>query len=275
MPDRYAVIGHPIEHSRSPDIHRLFAEQCEQSMTYTRLPAPPDAFEAVAGAFFAGGGRGLNVTLPFKQAAAAFADRLTERAARAGAVNTLATTDQGLVGDNTDGAGLVADLTGHLGVAVADQHILILGAGGAVRGVVPSLLAAGAARITIANRSPDKAETIATACRSMGQVTACALDAAPQDADLVINAISAGLSGTMPALDASLLSQAVAAYDMIYADQATPFMHWAEQAGVAQVRDGFGMLVEQAAESFQLWRGLRPETGPVIAALRPGTRAHA
>ncbi|MGB7756356.1 MAG: shikimate dehydrogenase [Salinisphaera sp.] len=272
-PDRYAVIGHPVDHSRSPDIHRLFAEQCGQSMEYTHLPAPIDGFEGVANAFFAAGGAGLNVTLPFKLAAAELADQLTERARRAGAVNTLMASADGVLGDNTDGAGLVADLVDNLGVELAGRHVLILGAGGAVRGVVPNLLAAGAARITIANRSTDKARAIADACAGMGEVSACGLDGAPDDADLVINAISAGLTeGTMPAIDARVLTRAGAVYDMIYADEPTPFLRWAAGYGVTTGRDGFGMLVEQAAESFALWRGVRPQTAPVIAALRGATR---
>lgn len=273
-PDRYAVIGHPIDHSRSPDIHRLFAAQCGQAMEYTHLPAPVDGFERVASEFFAAGGAGLNVTLPFKVAAAEFADRLTERARRAGAVNTLMATADGRLGDNTDGAGLVADLVDNLGVDLAGQHLLILGAGGAVRGVVPNLLAAGAARITVANRSLDKARAIAGACTDMGEVAACSLDGAPDDAELVINAISAGLTAdAMPAIDACVLTRARAVYDMIYADQPTPFLRWAAEHGVTAGRDGFGMLVEQAAESFALWRGVRPQTAPVMAALRGSTRS--
>lgn len=242
-------------------------------MEYTHLPAPADGFERVANAFFAGGGAGLNVTLPFKLAAAQRADRLTERARRAGAVNTLMASADGLVGDNTDGAGLVADLVDNLGVEITGRHLLILGAGGAVRGVVPNLLAAGATRITIANRSVDKARAIAEACAGMGEVSACGLDDAPADADLLINAISAGLTeGTMPAINARVLDRAHAVYDMIYADEPTPFLRWAAEHGVTMGRDGFGMLVEQAAESFALWRGVRPETAPVMAALRGATR---
>lgn len=275
-PDRYAVIGHPVEHSRSPAIHRLFARQCNQAIEYTHLPAPIDGFERVAGEFFAAGGAGLNVTLPFKQAAAVLADQLTQRARCAGAVNTLMASPEGLLGDNTDGAGLVADLIDHLGVTIAGRHLLILGAGGAVRGVVPDLLAAGAARITIANRSPDKARAIAAACAAMGDVHACALDSAPDDAELVINAISAGLTeGAMPTVDARVLARAGAVYDMIYAEAPTPFLRWAGQHGVSAACDGFGMLVEQAAESFALWRGMRPETAPVRAALRGATHRSA
>lgn len=267
--DRYAVIGHPIEHSRSPEIHRLFAEQCGQNINYTRLPAPPDGFAHVAGDFFTRGGKGLNVTLPFKQVAAAFADQQTERAERAGAVNTLMATANGLVGDNTDGAGLLADLTNHYRINITGQRLLILGAGGAVRGVVPALLAAGPAQIIVANRSLDKAQAIAAACSGQGSVTACTLNEAPHDADLVINAISAGLSGSMPPLDERLLARATAVYDMLYGETKTPFLHWSEKHHVEVMADGFGMLVEQAAASFYLWRGIRPETAPVIAALRP------
>ncbi|RJS94471.1 shikimate dehydrogenase [Salinisphaera sp. Q1T1-3] len=268
--DRYAVIGHPVEHSRSPDIHALFAEQTNQALVYDRLPAPRDGFVDVARSFFAEGGRGLNVTLPFKEQAAALADRLTARAERAGAVNTLMSTPDGLVGDNTDGAGLIADLTGRLGIDPVGLHVLILGAGGAVRGVVPSLIAAGVAHVTIANRTRDKAEAIAAACDEAGTVAATTLAAAPHDADLVINAISAGLAGEMPALDTDVLARARGVYDMIYSDTETPFLHWARLHGRPGVNgvDGFGMLVEQAAESFQLWRGIRPDTATVIARLR-------
>lgn len=274
--DRYAVIGHPVEHSRSPEIHHLFARQCGQALCYTRLPAPADGFERTAGEFFDGGGAGLNVTLPFKQTATAFASRLSERAARAGAVNTLMATPAGLLGDNTDGAGLVADLGARLGMPLAGRHLLVLGAGGAVRGVVPSLLAAGAARVTVANRSRHKAEAIAAACRGLGAVAACTLDEAPHDAELVINGISAGLThNRMPDLDPGVLSHTRAVYDMIYADTPTPFLRWAAAQGIARGCDGFGMLVEQAAESFYLWRGVRPATAPVIAALRGAPRNRA
>ncbi|MDA3920242.1 MAG: shikimate dehydrogenase [Salinisphaera sp.] len=270
--DRYAVIGHPIEHSRSPEIHALFAQQTGERLTYDRLAAPPDGFAAAATDFFAHGGAGLNVTLPFKQEAAAWCDRLSARASNAGAVNTLKKEDNGnILGDNTDGAGLLADLVNHLGITVANQRILILGAGGAVRGVVPALLDAGALDIMIANRTLEKAKAIMTACGDP-RVTACGLDAPGSKASLVINAISAGLSGSMPALPADLLANADAVYDMLYADQPTPFLRWACENGVARQADGFGMLVEQAAESFALWRGIRPETAPIIARLRPNPR---
>lgn len=268
-PDRYAVIGHPITHSRSPEIHSAFARQTGDALTYTRLACAPDAFAATARRFFAEGGAGLNVTLPFKQEAATWCDVLSERASKAGAVNTLKRMADGqILGDNTDGAGLVADLTRHLGVAIAGQRILILGAGGAVRGVVPLLLAQGPTVIVIANRTQEKAVAVARACDDC-RVQACALDDAPHDATLLINAISSGLSGDMPPLADALLDKAEAVYDMIYADRPTPFLAWAAGRGVSRRSDGFGMLVEQAAESFLLWRGQRPQTAPVIETLRP------
>lgn len=271
LPDRYAVIGHPVAHSRSPEIHALFAAQTGERLVYDRLPAEPDAFTAVASQFFAGGGKGLNVTLPFKAEAATFADRLTERAQRAGAVNTLACGDQGRVlGDNTDGVGLLRDLVNNLGVELGGARILILGAGGAVRGVVPVLLGCAPAALCVANRTPAKAIAIAEAFADLGAVQGCALDALGSGWDIVINAISAGLSGEMPTLGADILAGITAAYDMIYADTATPFLRWAAAQGVARRRDGFGMLVEQASESFHLWRGVRPDTTPVIERLRPG-----
>jgi shikimate dehydrogenase len=273
--DRYAVIGHPIEHSRSPHIHTVFAEQTGQALTYERLPAAPDAFVATVDRFFADGGAGLNVTLPFKAEAAAHADALTERAARAGAVNTLMRrADGSLLGDNTDGIGLLRDLGAHL-AAVEGARILILGAGGAVRGVVPILLGQAPATLCVANRTAARAQAIAADFSDLGPVTGCGLAELEPGWDIVINAISAGLSGDMPDIPAVVLDNGPAAYDMIYAETATPFLRWAAEQGVARRRDGFGMLVEQAAESFHLWRGVRPRTDDVIARLRPGGARHA
>lgn len=267
--DHYAVIGHPVAHSRSPEIHAAFAQQTGQAISYTRLECAPDAFAATARRFFDDGGVGLNVTLPFKQEAAQWCDVLSERATLAGAVNTLKRLEDGrILGDNTDGAGLVADLTRHLDIDLAGQRIVILGAGGAVRGVVPILLAEQPATVVIANRTRAKAQAIVEACGD-SRLAACALDDAPHNATLLINAISAGLHGEMPSLPDALVSQATAAYDMIYADHPTPFLAWAGQHGITRQSDGFGMLVEQAAESFTLWRGCRPETASVISALRP------
>lgn len=271
--DRYAVIGHPIEHSRSPDIHALFAEQTGERLVYDRLAAPPDGFASMARDFFAAGGAGLNVTLPFKQEAAAWCDRLTQRATAAGAVNTLRKEDDGaILGDNTDGAGLIADLVDNLHMPIRGQQILILGAGGAVRGVVPALLGAGAQTIVIANRTLDKAQAIVAACDDP-RVSASVLDQAAGRASLVINAISAGLTGSTPALSATLVEHADTAYDMLYGDRPTPFLDWAGAHAVPHRTDGFGMLVEQAAESFLLWRHIRPETRSIIAQLRPYTHS--
>lgn len=272
--DHYAVIGHPIDHSRSPHIHAAFAAQTAQAMTYGRLAAAAEAFPDTARAFFRDGGRGLNVTLPFKQQAATFAHRTSERAQAAGAVNTLARqADDTIIGDNTDGIGLVRALTDHLGLTLADKRILILGAGGAVRGVAAPLLDTRPGHLVIANRTPDKAETIAERFGQAGPVSACALANAAANGpfDVVINAISAGLQGQMPALPGQLFATDAAAYDMIYADEATPFLRWAARQGITRYRDGFGMLVEQAAASFDIWRNQRPQTGVVIEQLRPGT----
>lgn len=273
--DRYAVIGHPVEHSRSPQIHAAFAAQTGATLTYERLPAAPDAFVDTVERFFADGGAGLNVTLPFKAEAATYADALTERAERAGAVNTLMCRADGvMLGDNTDGIGLLRDLRTHL-AAVDGARILILGAGGAVRGVVPVLLDDAPAALCVANRTVERAQTIAADFADLGALTACSLDALGNGWDIVINAVSAGLSGAMPDLPPGILDGTIAAYDMVYADTPTPFLRWAAAQGVARRRDGFGMLVEQAAESFYLWRGMRPRTDPVIAQLRPGGAGYA
>ena len=268
--DRYAVIGHPVEHSRSPQIHAAFARQTGEALVYDRLPAAPDAFVGTVDQFFADGGAGLNVTLPFKGEAAERAEELTERAARAGAVNTLARRDNGqLIGDNTDGIGLLRDLTANL-ACVQDARILILGAGGAVRGVVPILLGDRPSKLCVANRTAAKAEALAADFTDLGNVSGCGLAELTGGWDIVINAISAGLAGEMPELPDTVLDGTTAAYDMVYADEPTPFLRWAAALGVENRRDGFGMLVEQAAESFHLWRGVRPKTADVIAELRPG-----
>lgn len=270
--DHYAVIGHPIDHSRSPQIHAAFAAQTGQAMTYGRLAANPDAFIDTARAFFDDGGQGLNVTSPFKQQAATFVHRISERAQAAGAVNTLARqADDTIVGDNTDGLGLVRDLTANFGLTLAHKRVLILGAGGAVRGVTAPLLDTGPAALVIANRTPAKAQAIADLFQRRGAISACALPNAAEHGpfDLVINAISTGLQGHMPALPADLLAANAATYDMIYANEPTPFLRWAAAEGVTRRRDGFGMLIEQAAASFRIWRGMRPQTAPVIAQLRP------
>lgn len=271
-PDRYAVIGHPVAHSRSPEIHAAFARQTGQTLTYDKLAAEPDAFAVTVDRFFDDGGAGLNVTLPFKQQASTYAHELSDRAARAGAVNTLARRDDGRIfGDNTDGAGLLVDLVDGLGVTIENSRILILGAGGAVRGVVPVLLGHRPAALRVANRSIDKAQALASDFTDLGSIDACPLDEISGGWDLIVNAISAGLHGDMPPLADSLLDDATAVYDMLYAAKPTPFLQWTHaRRPDLPTRDGFGMLVEQAAESFALWRGIRPTTAPIIQALRPG-----
>jgi len=268
--DKYAVFGNPIKHSKSPVIHAAFAEQCGQAMQYRAVRVELDGFERAVGNFFAGGGCGLNITLPFKQQAFALADEHSDRAARAGAVNTLCLQDDGsLFGDNTDGIGLVRDMIANLGWQLRDQRILVLGAGGAVRGVLEPLLRERPQSLTIANRTAQKARDLAAEFAELGALEGCGLDQLEgRQFDLVINAISAGLDGEMPELPGSLLTERSCCYDMLYDAEPTPFMRWAALHTAWAVADGLGMLVEQAAESFYRWRRVRPATGPVIAQLR-------
>lgn len=266
--DRYAVFGNPIGHSKSPQIHRLFAQQTGQAFSYEPLLAPLEDFAGAARAFFADG-KGANVTVPFKEDAFRLADELTPRARRAGAVNTLMKLEDGaLLGDNTDGAGLVRDLQ-QAGLKLAGLRILLLGAGGAVRGVLEPLLAERPAALVIANRSEDKAEQLVGEFGELGPLSACAFAALQGPFDLIVNGTSASLAGELPPLPAGLIQPGRGfCYDMMYGREATPFCHWAQQQGTARTRDGLGMLVEQAAESFQLWRGVRPDTASVLAELR-------
>lgn len=273
--DTYAVIGHPVRHSRSPFIHERFARQTGQSLRYLRIDATPEAFPSVVSRFFAHGGKGLNVTLPHKPAAAALAASLTPRAARAGAVNTLLPREDGqLLGDNTDGVGLVRDLTTHFGVTVGSRRVLLLGAGGAARGVVQPLLAAGVARLEIANRTASRAVALRDELfgrldpAHAARLTAGGLDAVGDGHDLIVNATAAGLSDAAPALPAHAWRGVRLALDMVYGARPTAFMQVARAAGCPRIEDGLGMLVGQAAESFALWRGVRPRTAPVLAALR-------
>lgn len=265
--DRYAVIGNPVAHSLSPAIHALFARQTGQAIEYGRILAPLGEFGSVARRFFAGGGRGANVTLPFKVDAFRFCDERTSRAGQAEAVNVLSALPRGIVGDNTDGAGLVADLTANLGIGVAGSRVLLVGAGGAARGVAAPLLALAPAELVIAGRTPEKARDLAARLAPLGNVTAIELGALYGTFDLVINATSASTLGEPLALPSSLWRTGVFAYDMAYGPAALPFLEPARAAG-AKGSDGLGMLVEQAAESFLIWRGMRPDTAPVIAALR-------
>lgn len=268
--DTYAVIGHPVRHSRSPFIHERFARQTGQSLRYLRIDATPEAFPSVVSRFFAHGGKGLNVTLPHKPAAAALATSLTPRAARAGAVNTLLPREDGqLLGDNTDGVGLVRDLTTHFGVTVGSRRVLLLGAGGAARGVLEPLLALQPAQLVVANRTAARAVELAQAFADLGPVHGCGLDELPGTPfDLVINATASSLGGEALPLPAGCVEAHSFCYDMGYAPDDTPFVRWAQQRGVTRAVMGLGMLVEQAAESFWLWRGQRPDVAPVLAALK-------
>jgi shikimate dehydrogenase len=271
MTDKYAVFGNPIAHSKSPDIHRQFAEQTGQALSYEKQLVDPQGFEAAADAFFAGGGKGLNITVPFKQDAYAYVARTTPRARRAGAVNTLTLEADGtILGDTTDGIGLVGDIVHNLGWEIRHKKVLILGAGGAVRGVLEPLLEQQPQHVVIANRTVDKALQLAKGFAEFGYLLGCGFDMlGEQQFDLVINGTSASLQGDLPPLPDSLINPdaGTVCYDMLYGAEPTPFMQWAAERG-ALVSDGLGMLVGQAAESFALWRGVRPETAPVIADIR-------
>lgn len=264
MIDRYAVFGHPIAHSKSPAIHAAFAAQTGQMLTYEALLAPLDGFAAAIADFAATGGRGANVTVPFKEEAFRLATVKTPRAAAAGAVNTLIFTNEGMAADNTDGAGLVADLTNNLGVRLAGARVLLLGAGGAARGVLGPLLDASTAEIVIANRTPEKAVGLASLFDE--RVSGCGFDSPGGAFDVVVNATAASLAGLLPPVSRSVFGTSTLAYDMMYGRD-TPFLSLARECG-ARCADGLGMLVEQAAEAFFVWRGIRPDTLPVIASLR-------
>jgi shikimate dehydrogenase len=271
MPDQYAVIGNPVAHSKSPQIHAAFARATGEDLTYTRLPAPLDAFAATATQFATQGGKGLNVTVPFKLEAFALATTLSERARLAGAVNTLRYDGGTWFGDNTDGVGVVRDLTRNLKIGLAGRNILVLGAGGATRGIIAPLLAERPRTLVIANRTASKAQELARFFAAHGPVSAS--DGEILSAlrfDVVINATSASLSATDDiAWPTTIFAPDAFAYDLVYADVPTPFLRWARMYGAAGAADGLGMLVEQAAESFFIWRGVRPATAPVFALLRP------
>jgi len=269
MTDQYVVFGNPIGHSKSPLIHRLFAEQTGQALEYTTSLAPLDDFTAFAQTFFQHG-RGANVTVPFKEQAYRLADTLTERAQRAGAVNTLIRqADGSLRGDNTDGAGLVRDLTVNHGVTLKGKRILVLGAGGAVRGALEPLLAEQPEVIVIANRTVEKAEQLAKEFSDLGPVFPSGFDWLEEPVDLIINATSASLAGQLPPISPSLIQPGETfCYDMMYSNEPTAFCRWATEHQAGQSVDGLGMLVEQAAEAFYQWRGVRPQSAPVLAELR-------
>lgn len=267
-PDRYAIVGHPVGHSWSPFIHGMFAKQTGQAVSYRLLDLPPERFRVGAMEFFTTGGKGLNITVPHKQAAAELVNQLSPLAERAHAVNTISMRGNELVGDNTDGVGLMRDLTENLHFPVAGRTVLILGAGGATRGILQPLLAAQPASVLIANRTTARAEALVRIFRDLGAVRAVGLDFVPDTPfDLIVNATSASLSGAAPALPRETVSATTLCYDMSYGKGDTPFTAWATAAGAGRAVKGWGMLVEQAAESFLIWRGVRPETQPVLLAL--------
>jgi shikimate dehydrogenase len=269
-PDAYAVMGNPIAHSKSPRIHAAFAQQTGQRITYTAIQVDPGGFPQAVGNFFASGGKGLNVTVPFKQEAWALAVTRGAEAELAGAVNTLLLDSDGaLVGRNTDGIGLVRDICDNHGGRIGGQRVLLIGAGGAARGVLEPLLAQKPSHIVIANRTPDRAHELAKIFAALGNIAGAGFDdLRGQTFDLIINASAASLHGEVPPLPDDVLATNGWCYDMMYGAEPTPFVRWGLAHGAAQSLDGLGMLVEQAAESFTLWRGVRPDTRPVLALLR-------
>ncbi len=274
MTDRYAVIGNPIAHSKSPQIHAAFARQTGQDIEYTRLPAPPDGFRRTVENFRVAGGRGANVTVPFKLEAFDLADEVSQRAKDAQAANFLNFDGGRIRADNTDGAGLIRDITGNLGFRIAGQRVLLMGAGGAARGALQPLLAQQPAIVTIANRTVERALQLAEIYRYHPSAVSSVLSGLRYDEltghhfDLLINATSTSLQGELPPLPAGVFAHASLAYDLMYGKGLTPFLAFGQYQGAPRLADGLGMLVEQAAESFFLWRGVRPETRTVIELLR-------
>jgi shikimate dehydrogenase len=273
MVDRYAVVGNPVSHSKSPQIHAEFARQTGQDMEYGRLLAPLDGFRAAVDAFRREGGRGLNVTLPFKLEAFALADQRSQRALDAEAANTLKFDADSIFSDNTDGVGLLRDLEVNLSFPLAGRRIVLMGAGGAVQGTLGPLIAARPALLTIANRTLAKAQRLVARFAAQAAASGTHLEAsdyaglAGDGFDLVVNGTSAGLHGALPELPGGVFAIGALAYDMMYGNGLTAFLQHAQGQGAARVADGIGMLVEQAAESFLVWRGVRPHTAPVIAQL--------
>ena len=261
--DQYAVIGNPVAHSKSPFLHSAFSRQCHQSMHYRALLAPLDQFEKTLREFIAGGAKGANVTLPFKLEAFQLCSALTPRAEAAGAVNTLGFEGNEIYGDNTDGCGLVRDIVNNAGVALKDRRILLLGAGGAARGALLPLLECLPQELVIANRSAEKAQQLAKEFKRHGPVHAAEFEQLHGEFDVVINATSASISAQRPPVSGALYKPGALAYDMMYGADPTPFLEHAAQYQ-AKTRDGWGMLVEQAAEAFYVWRGVRPHTAELL-----------
>lgn len=268
--DKYAVFGNPVKHSKSPYIHSAFAAQCNQAIQYRAVKVELGDFDRAAGQFFKDGGKGLNITLPFKADAYAFADKLTKRAEMAGAVNTLAVDGEGqILGDNTDGIGMVKDMVVNLGWMIGGARVLVLGAGGAVRGVLEPLLRESPESLLVVNRTAEKARQLADEFVQLGPLEGGGYELlAGRQFDIVINGTSASLAGELPPLGDDLLSEKGRCYDMMYGAEPTVFMRWAAEHTAWAIADGLGMLVEQAAESFYIWRHMRPETQVVIGELR-------
>jgi shikimate dehydrogenase len=275
-PDPYAVMGNPITHSKSPQIHQAFAQQTNKAIIYQAIHVDRGGFRQAVGNFFANGGKGLNVTVPFKEEAWQWVDIRSKRAEMAGAVNTIILQENGkLLGENTDGIGLVRDLTNNHHVQLSDSTVLLIGAGGAARGVIQPLLSSGIKTLVIANRTESKAEHLASHFIGLGDTLCqCEIVGTGFDNlsgmcfDLIINATSASLQGELPPLPNGIVTDHTCCYDMMYGAQPTAFMQWATQKNAALSLDGLGMLVEQAAESFRLWRGVKPDTQTVIAMIR-------
>jgi len=264
--DRYGIMGYPVSHSRSPLIHRLFAAQTGQDMQYELLQVSPKKLDVAIRQFQRTGGKGLNITVPHKGEVTRLVDRMSERASTAGAVNTILFRGSEIYGDNTDGIGLLRDLGVNLSVNLEDANILILGAGGATRGIIAPLLEMQPASVQIANRTRGKAQALVDHFKVQGPVAACPFSAVPvsEPYDLIINATSAGLQGDSPQYPAAAISENTFCYDLSYGLSPTPFCAWAREHGAAESVMGWGMLVEQGAESFKLWRGIRPDTAPVL-----------
>jgi shikimate dehydrogenase len=264
-PDRYALVGHPVEHSRSPLIHTVFARQTRQRLRYELIDAAPAAFETVVRSFGAVGGKGLNVTVPHKEAAYALCTELSEAATVAGAVNTISVGEDALRGDNTDGVGFIRDVTINLRQPLGGARILVLGAGGAARGILGPLLNEEPAEVTLANRTKERADELVNRFAGKGLISRAFAELADQAPfDVLINATSAGLKGEAPPFPASLVGPKSFCYDLVYGSSDTPFVAWAKAHGAARAVHGWGMLVEQAAESFSIWRGVRPDTKPLL-----------
>lgn len=268
--ERYAVFGHPVGHSKSPTIHRLFAQQFDFEIDYRAIDVEPGNFAEAVQEFREHGGKGCNVTVPYKQEAWSLATERSGRAELAGAVNTLKfESENRILGDNTDGIGLLRDITINLDQLLFSKRVLVIGAGGAVRGILGPLLEQAPKSLVLANRTVARAEELASIFATIGPVLPCGFDAlAGQQFDVVINGTSASLGGELPPLPENLFSRDSLAYDLMYSDRPTLYMEWAAAQGATRVADGLGMLVEQAAESFNIWFGRQPSTAQVIASLR-------